>query len=156
MTVSPAQRAQRRNAGKRSGQVRGGHDGEEPQGDPDAPMPITQDPEVDAEMAAYDNVVGKPMSWPDVKNRVQTRAEIYRTRAAARQDQVDAGRLVTRDVMMKRDEMVDAFWADQLRTVHDLLRDILPPDKLLAAQGRADAWINGVRTKVADQVEEMK
>ncbi len=156
MTVSPAQRAQRRNAGKRSGQVRGGHDGEEPQGDPDAPMPITHDPDVDAEMAAYDAVVGKPMSWPDVKNRVQTRAEIYRTRAAARQDQVDAGRLITRDVLVKRDETVDAFWSDALRTVHTLLQDLLPPDKLLAAQQKADTWINTVRTQVADRVEEMK
>ena len=155
MSVSPAQRAQRRAAGKSSGKSRGTGttSDDEPQGDPDAPMPVTHDPEVDDEMAAYDLVVGKPMSWPDVKNRVQTRAEIYRTRAAARADRVESGALLTRDQVRTRDERAVQVFCAELQTINQQLTALVPADRLLAAQGAMREWIDGVLNKVADAIE---
>ena len=158
MTVSPAQRAQRRAAGRSSGKARARHSGDdEPaeDADPDAPLPFTGDPEVDKEMAAYDAVVGKPMSWPDVKNRVQTRAEIYKTRAAARQDQIDAKALITRDQLRARDEKLAEAIKSALGTAVDKLAANLPPDRIPAFQKACAAWVAEVREKLADEIEGM-
>lgn len=156
MPVSPAQRAQRRAAGKKSGQVRGGHDGSDGQGDPNAPMPVSNDPEVDVMMEGYVKLAGKPASWPDVKNCEQVRAEIYRTRAAARQDAIDAKALITRDQLRARDEALSAAIKSALSSVTDSLSSHVPPDRILAFQKAAAAWIAEVRTKLADQIEGME
>jgi len=159
-----AQRAAGRKAGRASGIARGtgtrvdqpGQQEPDPDFDPAQALPVTSDPDVDKMIASYVSVVGPPQSWPDVKNLEQVRAEIYRTRSAARQDAIDAGQVVTREIMRTRDEEVAQIIKQQLATLPELLRDLIPADKLLAAQKRADEWIGKVRTAVADGVEGMK
>ena len=155
MTISPAQRRQRQQAGRKSGQVRAGHDGSEGQGDPNAPLPTSSDPEVDAMMAAYVELAGKPVSWPDVKNCEQVRAEIYKTRAAARQDQIDAKALITRDQLRARDEKLAEAIKSALGTAVDKLAANLPPDRIPAFQKACAAWVAEVREKLADEIEGM-
>lgn len=155
--ISPAQRAQRRAAGKRSGQVRAGHeDGPSPDADPSAPMPTTSDPDVDAQLEAYDRSVGQPQSWPDVKNREQVRGEILRNKAVARQGLIDSGHILTRDQVRLRDESHASAFKEGLSTVNELLAKHVPADKLLAAQKEARNWIDGILERVANAIEGAK
>lgn len=107
----------------------------------------------------YDRVVLRSrgrFTYLDGKTREQVHGvELDNQKKAAEVAQA-RNQTLTIDQVHERDEQVDAMWVTGLRTVHELLRELLPPDKLLAAQNRADAWINKVRTDVADQVEGMK
>lgn len=150
--ISEAQRAQRRKAGKRSGESRGGREDQEPAGDPNAPMP-SSDPEVDAILAAYTEMAGKPQSWPDIKNCEQVRAEIYKTRAAARQDQLDAKRLLTRDQVRARDETKVELFRSALMSAIDLVAKWVPPDKILAAQSAFREWADQTLEHIANDVK---
>lgn len=152
MTVSPAQRAQRQAAGKRSGQSRAGHTGASATGDPNAAMPITADPEVDKQLADYIALAGKPVSWPDVKNCEQVRAEIYRTRAAARADRIESGALITREVARARDERAAQAFREGIQSINELLTRFVPADRLLEAQKAGREWTENVLTKVSDAI----
>lgn len=154
MPITPAQRAQRRSAGKRSGQVRGRReDQDNTSGDPSAPMPVTNDPDVDAQLEAYDLRVGAPQSWPDVKNREQVRGEILRNKAAARADRIESGAALTREQVRARDERLAAAVKAGLSNVSQLLTDHVPPDRLLDAQKAARLWVEKTLTDVAAVVE---
>ena len=153
--ITPAQRAQRSAAGKRSGGVRSGR---APSEDGAAPtisgqLPATSDPDVDKQIAAYVAIVGDPTGWTEVKALEQTRAEIYRTRAAARADDIERHALFTRDQIRTRDEWLATTLKDSLRGVADLAARYAPPEQKQAAQVDAQRWADGVLTAVADAVK---
>lgn len=154
--MTPAARAQRREAGKRSGIVRAGRDGVAPTGNPSAPMPATNDPDVDAQLEGYDRIVGEPQSWPDVKNREQVRGEILRNRAAARADLIESGAAMTRDQVRTRDERLALAVKSGLSNVNQLLTAHVPADRLLDAQKSAREWIEATLTQVAAAIEGAK
>jgi hypothetical protein len=151
--ITPAQRAQRSAAGKRSGGARSGRDQSGADHSISGQMPATSDPDVDAQIAAYVAIVGDPQGWTEVKALEQTRAEIYRTRAAAREDELARGRLFTRDQVTERDEIHNAAIKEALATVTDLIAKHVPPERITAAQAEARAWADGVLTAVADAIE---
>lgn len=107
----------------------------------------------------YDKVVLRSrgrFTYLDGKTREQVHGvELDNQKKAAEVAQA-RGQTLTIDQVQERDAAVDGFWLDGLRTVHDLLRELLPPDKLLSAQTSADEWINKVRTQVAEKIEGMK
>lgn len=150
--LTEAQRAQKRAAGKKSGEVRGRRAAEESGADPDAPMPHS-DPEVDAILASYTAIAGKPQSWPDIKNCEQVRAEIYKTRAAARQDQLDSKRLLTREQVRSRDEAKVELFRSALMSAIDLVAKWVPSDKILAAQSAFREWADQTLERIADDVK---
>jgi len=157
VTVSPAQRAQRRNAGKKSGKVRAGHAGESTPL-PDRPLGApfvakSSNAEVAERMATFVATVGEPMSWPDVKNYVQTEAEIYKTLGVAQQFEIDAGRILTREQVRARDERAAQIFRTELQTINQQLTALVPADRLLAAQSAMREWIDGLLNKVADAIE---
>lgn len=155
--VTTAQRDQRRAAGKRSGQVRGHREGSgESDGNPDAPMPVTADPDVDAQMAAYIAVAGKPKYWTDIKACEQVRAEIYKTRAAALADKIARGGLLTKEQVRARDERGAKAYKDGLLKVQELLTAHVPADRLLDAQKAAREWIETTLNQVAAEIEGAK
>lgn len=157
MTISPAQRAQRRNAGKKSGQVRGGR------AETGIPGSVTRPPagsfsaassnvEVAKRMRAFVETVGEPQSWPDVKNYVQTEAEIYKTLGVAQQFEIDAGRLLTADQVDARDESRAQAFRSGLQSVGSLLAAHVPADRLHEAQRAAREWADGVLSGVAEAI----
>jgi hypothetical protein len=104
-------------------------------------------------MAAFVETVGEPQSWPDVKNYVQTEAEIYKTLGVAQQFEIDAGRLLTRDQVRARDERTAQIFREGLQSINEQLTAHVPADRLLAAQKAIREWVDGVLHKVADAIE---
>lgn len=155
--VTPAQIRQRREAGRKSGRARG-HcvEGSSEDANPDAPVPTSSDPEVDRMITGYVAMAGKPKYWSDIKALEQVRAEIYKTRAAARQDQIERGNLLTRDQVRARDEAHTAAIKEGLSSVTELLTAHVPPDRLLDAQEAAREWADRFLENLAAVLEGAK
>ena len=153
--ISPAQREQRRAAGKKSGVSRSGRLNVDA---PNviAPRRISQsEADVDAAIARYVEIIGEPTGWTEVKALEQTRAEIYRTRTAAREDEIARGQLFTRDQIATRDESLALIFREQIRSVTDLIAAHVPPERVNAAQHAAVEWADRVLTAVADAIDGM-
>jgi hypothetical protein len=153
--MAPNSREHLRMAGKASGRARSGRDPDAPGGDPSAPMPTGGDSAVDDMIAGYVAIVGNPSGWQEVKALEQTRAEIYKTKAAAREHAVATGSLFTRDQITARDEKLATIFRDQLRSVTDLMVQIAAPEKIRQAQAQAQEWTDRVASAVADAIEAM-
>lgn len=95
-------------------------------------------------------------TYLDGKTREQVKGEELNNERKQAEIAKERGDLLTRDQVRQRDDAIDGLWCDQLRTVHQLLGEILPPDRLLAAQKAADRWIKDVRERMAEQVESIK
>ena len=150
------QPGQQRAAGRASGLARSGRGPDHPGGNPDAPMPTSGDTAVDAIIAGYVDVVGQPAGWQEVKALEQTRAEIYKTKAAAREHAVAVGSLFTREQITARDERLAIIFRDQLRSVTDLVVGISSPERVRQAQKDAQDWMDRVLSAVADAIEAME
>jgi hypothetical protein len=107
-------------------------------------------------IAGYVAIVGNPSGWQEVKALEQTRAEIYKTKAAAREHAVATGSLFTRDQITARDEKLATIFRDQLRSVTDLMVQIAAPEKIRQAQAQAQEWTDRVASAVADAIEAME
>lgn len=99
--------------------------------------------------------------WADRKDQLECVLKIKKNRLAdidiekAQAELARArGELITRDELRDRDAAHDKIIQDQLDTVVTLAASLVGPEKALAAQTAARAWITTVRTAIAAKMDE--
>jgi hypothetical protein len=95
-------------------------------------------------------------TYLDGKTREQVRGVELDNQTKIAEVEKARGQTFSLEQMRKRDEAIASIIKEQLGTLSALLREAVPPDRLLAAQKLADAWVGKVLTSVADGVEGMK
>jgi hypothetical protein len=99
--------------------------------------------------------------WADRKDQLECVLKIKKNRLAeidiekAQAELARArGDLITREELRERDAAHDKIIQDHLDTVVTLASSLVSPEKALAAQTSARAWITQVRTAIAAQLDE--
>lgn len=114
----------------------------------DAPQPEVRVVELEA-MLDYDKLLGAPKDWQDAGKREAMRTEMLKSHAARIELEVRRGQLLTPEQVALREQDYDQAILAELAGLPEFAGTLVVPELADDARRRAQAWLDGVRERVA-------
>lgn len=108
--------------------------------------------------SAYDGLVGQNFgslvfSYQDAVQREAAIAAELKNDQLREAIQVKRGNLFTREQIEKRDEAMDSIVLAQLEQLVGFVGTLVPAEQGAAARAKAQEWVDGVRGRIATEIE---
>lgn len=147
--VSDIQREQRRQAGKKSGEVRGGRAESIRSVSGSAPDLGNLSADIKRRMDSYVQLAGDPVSWPDIKNYEQVIEQMIINERRQLDLAQSRGELFTSAQIQARDEASDELILSHLDAFVAYVGTLVPPERKTDVCARTREWLDQTKGEIS-------